>query len=450
MPKKQEDLKIEKRKLGTLKPAEYNPRVDLHPGDPEYEKIKRSIQTFGYVDPIIINADGTIIGGHQRYKVLRDLGYEEAQVVVLDLSKDDEKALNVALNKISGDWDPPKLKQLFLDLDLNNYDFTKTGFSTQEVQDLVIKLERNAEDDGFDADAEAKKVEAQPVSRRGDLWILGENRLLCGDSTDPEDVDRLMAGDRADLVVVDPPYNVDYQEKNEWLHDFAKSARQNNTIRNDSISDKDFTGFLLDFFGNASAAMKDGAAIYVFYAEQSVLPFREAFKESGLKFSETLIWEKDSFVIGRSDYQWRHEPIIYGWKEGAPHYFIDDRKQDTILQDPDTDLTEWEKEDLITYIRELEGCLQSSVIQEKRPYNSKLHPTMKPIPLIGRLIKNSSKPGELVADFFGGSGSTLIAAQQLGRTAYLMELEPKYCDIIVNRWEEYTGEQAQLVRAADE
>lgn len=228
------EMKMETRSLASLRPAEYNPRVQLQPADPEYQNIKRSIETFGYVDPIIINQDGTIIGGHQRYNVMKDLGYTEAQVVVVDLDKNNEKALNIALNKITGEWDEIKLKDLLIDLDLNDYDLTATGFSSKEVEDLVIRLDKDveAEDDDFDADADYESIE-EPVTQRGDIWILGDHRLMCGDSTDLGDVNTLMGGEEADLVITDPPYNVNYKD---------------GSIKNDNMDEGSFEDFLPNAF----------------------------------------------------------------------------------------------------------------------------------------------------------------------------------------------------------
>lgn len=295
------EMKMESRNLADLRPAEYNPRVQLQPADPEYQNIKRSIETFGYVDPIIINQDGTIIGGHQRYNVMRDLGYTEAQVVVVDLNKNDEKALNIALNKITGEWDEIKLKDLLLDLDLNDYDLTATGFSSKEVEDLVIRLDKDveAEDDDFDADADYESIE-EPATQRGDIWILGDHRLMCGDSTDLGDVNTLMGGEEADLVITDPPYNVNYKD---------------GSIKNDNMDEGSFEDFLQNAFLAMFESMRPGAAAYIFHADSEGLAFRRAFRDAGMKLAECLIWEKNSFVLGRQDYQWRPRtnPL---WMEG--------------------------------------------------------------------------------------------------------------------------------------
>lgn len=397
-------LNMEERPLSDLHPAEYNPRVALAPEDEEYKRIKRSIETYGYVDPIIINSDGTIIGGHQRYNVLLDLGYDTAHVVIVDLDKNAEKALNVALNKISGEWDDEKLCDLLQDLDLSGYDFSLTGFTRSELDGLQLKLGvgEAVEDEDFDVDKAVEECE-KPVTKRGDLWIMGGHRLLCGDARNVDDMARLMGGAKADLLLTDPPYNVDYVGK-------TKDALK---IDNDRMSNADFRAFLLEAFTAARQSMKAGAAFYIWHADSNGYDFRGACMDAGWKVRQCLIWEKDILVLGRRDYQWQHEPCLYGWNEGAGHAWYSDRKQTTILR-------------------------------FDKPTRSKEHPTMKPVPLFGYLVQNSSKPGDIVLDPFSGSGTTVIAAEQLDRTAYVMELNERYCDVIVKRWEEQTGEKAVL------
>ena len=397
-------LNMEERPLSDLHPAEYNPRVALAPEDEEYKRIKRSIETYGYVDPIIINSDGTIIGGHQRYNVLLDLGYDTAHVVIVDLDKNAEKALNVALNKISGEWDDEKLCDLLQDLDLSGYDFSLTGFTRSELDGLQLKLGvgEAVEDEDFDVDKAVEECE-KPVTKRGDLWIMGGHRLLCGDARNVDDMARLMGGAKADLLLTDPPYNVDYVGK-------TKDALK---IDNDRMSNADFRAFLLEAFTAARQSMKAGAAFYIWHADSNGYDFRGACMDAGWKVRQCLIWEKDILVLGRQDYQWQHEPCLYGWNEGAGHAWYSDRKQTTILR-------------------------------FDKPTRSKEHPTMKPVPLFGYLVQNSSKPGDIVLDPFSGSGTTVIAAEQLDRTAYVMELNERYCDVIVKRREEQTGEKAVL------
>lgn len=446
-------LRTEKRKLADLRAADYNPRKALTPDDAEYQKIKRSIEEFGYVDPIIINDDGTIIGGHQRTTVLMDLGYEEVDVVVVALNKQKEKALNIALNKITGEWDELKLKDLLLDLDLGDYDISLTGFEQNDLTELVDKLavEPEAVDDGFDEDEALAQI-SEPVTKLGDIWILGRHRLMCGDSTSQEDMAALMHGEMADLVVTDPPYNVNYGDKADMLDAYlpSKGHRNNSHIKNDNMDNVSFYQFLLATYQSAYEFMREGAAIYVFHAESTGHIFRQAFLDAGLKLAQCLIWEKNAFVLGRQDYQWRHEPCLYGWKEGAGHYFINDRTQDTVILEDDIDYNAMKKSELVAHLEELRKKYQNqtSVIYENKPTRNDIHPTMKPIALVGKFVTNSSKSGWNVLDLFGGSGSTLMSAEQLGRTAFIMELDEKFCDVIVKRWEDYTGQQA--VRIQDE
>ena len=439
-------MNFEKWKLSDIKAAEYNPRKRLQAGDPEYQKILNSIVQFGYVDPIIINRDGTIIGGHQRHTVLTDLGYDEVDVVVLDLDKQNEKALNIALNKISGEWDEVKLKDLLLDLDIADFDISLTGFDRKELEELTEKLAipEEASEDNFDSDGAYDEI-AEPVSKRGDVWILGRHRLMCGDSTSMEDMETLMNGEMMDLVITDPPYNVNYGDKAEYLDEYlGKGHRNQSHIKNDNMDNASFYQFLFSFYSVAYESMRPGAAIYVFHAETEGINFRRAFLDAGLKCSQCLIWEKNTFVLGRNDYHWRHEPVLYGWKEGAAHYFINDRTQDTVILDEEIDFESMKKPELVAYIQEMHRKYsnQTSVIFENKPMKNDIHPTMKPVELIGKFMVNSSKSGWNVADFFGGSGSTLMAAEQTNRNAFLMEMDEKFCDVIIRRWEEYTGQKA--------
>lgn len=394
-------MNIQKIKIESLKPAEYNPRKDLKPEDEEYQKIKKSITEFGYVAPVIVNSNMTVIGGHQRLKVLKELGYTEVECVVVDLDQEKEKALNIALNKISGDWDNDKLEELLAELKQTDIDMDITGFSFDEVDEILKDITGSKEDD-FDLDQALDEIE-EPISKRGDVWILGKNRLMCGDSTQKEDVMHLMNSQEADMLLTDPPYNVDYEGK-------TSEALK---IENDNMSETEFYNFLLDSFKNMFDSIKYGGSAYVFHADTEGLNFRNAFKSCGFKLAQCLVWVKNTFVMGRQDYQWRHEPILYGWKPGAGHYFVNNRKQSTVL--------EFDK-----------------------PSRNAEHPTMKPVDLLVYLIKNSSKENDLILDLFGGSGSTLIAAEQTQRRCYTMELDPKYCDVIIKRWENLTGEKAIL------
>lgn len=447
-------MRMEKRKLKELNPAAYNPRKPLKPGDPEYEKLAVSIEKHGYIDPIVINEDGTIIGGHQRRTVMLDLGYEEAEVVIVDIpDKDDEIAANIALNQIDGAWDNEKLIGLLIQLEGSGYDTMAAGFNSSDLSELFkgVDLGQEANDDGYDVEKAIEKAEqAPPVTQPGDVWQLGDHRLICGDALDFSDIGILMGGELADLVLTDPPYNVDYEAKDKALERSYKrnTTRQNNEIKNDRMNEDAFYEFLYKAFGNCYDAAREGAAVYVFHADSEGLTFRQAFDATGFKLSQVLIWEKNQFVIGRQDYHWRHEPILYGWKEGAAHYFIDDRGQDTVWIEDDVDYKKMSKADLVAYIDRIRAGLsaRTSVQFEKKPARSDMHPTMKPVALVGRLMLNSSRRGDAVLDPFAGSGTTLIAAEQLHRVAFLAEINPIFCDVIINRWETYTGKKAERVR----
>lgn len=380
-------MKFIKNKVADLIPADYNPRKDLQPGDPDYEKLKRSMKEFGYVDPIIWNQQtGHIVGGHQRLKILQDEGIKEAECVVVNLDEEKEKALNIALNKISGDWDKDKLALLMTDLQASDLDILLTGFDEDEISDLLA-TEDDTHDDNFDVDSELDKP---PFSKSGDLWHLGKHTLLCGDATKTESYQKLLGDHKVNLVLTDPPYNVDYQ---------SKAGK----IKNDHQDDDKFYQFLLAAFQNMNKVMANDASIYVFHADTEGLNFRRAFLDAGFYLSGCCIWKKQSLVLGRSPYQWQHEPVLYGWKQNGKHEWYTGRKESTI----------WEFD---------------------RPKQSKEHPTMKPIPLLAYPIMNSTMSNCTVLDPFGGSGSTLIACEQTNRICYMMELDPKYCDVIVNRY----------------
>jgi DNA modification methylase len=396
-------MQIEKIKVDKLNPAPYNPRKDLKPGDPEYEKLKNSILTFGYVEPVLWNKrTGNIIGGHQRFKILVELGKTEIDCVVVDIDAENEKALNIALNKVSGDWDKDKLMLLIADLQGVDFDVSLTGFDPAELDDLFKdSLKDNIKEDNFDVEEELKKP---AISKLGDLWLLGRHRLICGDSTKRETYESLMDGKLANLTVTDPPYNVNYE---------GTAGK----IKNDNMENDAFYNFLLTSFQGMESVMAKDASIYVFHADTEGLNFRKAFSDAGFYLSGTCIWKKQSLVLGRSPYQWQHEPVLFGWKKKGKHNWYSDRKQTTI----------WEFE---------------------KPKRNKDHPTMKPVALIAYPILNSSLTNCIVLDPFGGSGSTLIACEQTDRICHTIELDEKYTDVIVKRYIEQVGshEEVYLIR----
>lgn len=395
---------IEKIQTDRLVPADYNPRKDLKPGDPEYEKLKRSLQEFGYVEPVIWNKTTShVVGGHQRLKVLLDMGVTEVDCVVVEMDAEKEKALNVALNKISGDWDKDKLALLIADLQGADFDVSLTGFDPGEIDDLFKdSLKDGIKDDDFDVDAELEKP---AVTKLGDIWLLGRHRLVCGDSTKADTFTALMDGKLANLVVTDPPYNVNYE---------GTAGK----IKNDNMGSVAFYDFLLTAFTNTEAAMAQDASIYVFHADTEGLNFRKAFSDAGFQLSGCCIWKKPSLVLGRSPYQWQHEPVLFGWKKKGKHNWYADRKQTTI----------WEFE---------------------KPKKNADHPTMKPIALLAYPIINSSLTNCIVLDPFGGSGSTLIACEQSDRICFTIELDEKYCDVIVNRYLSQVGDNQNVFLIRD-
>ena len=389
--KKTAELKV--LPVSVLKPAEYNPRKKLKKGDKEYEKIRNSIEEFGFADPLVVNADMTIIGGHQRLTVAMDLGYTEVPCAVVDVDKVREKALNIALNKITGAWDEQMLADLLTDLKEADYDLDWTGFDAAEVDALFSNIyDKQVKEDAFDVEEELKR----PVfSQLGDLWIIGKHRVICGDSTGEEVYTRLMDGQQANLVLTDPPYNVDVEE----------TAGK---IMNDNMSDSDFYNFLLSSYRCMHANLADDGSIYVWHADTEGLNFRKAFKDAGFYLSGCCIWKKNSLVLGRSPYQWIHEPCLFGWKQKGKHQWYSDRKQTTV----------WEYD---------------------KPRSSKDHPTMKPINLMSYPIKNSTMTNGIVLDPFLGSGSTLIACCETDRICRGIELDPKFVDVIVKRFIEWNG-----------
>ena len=393
-------MEIVKMKLSELNPAEYNPRKALKPGDPAYEKLKASILSFGNVEPIVWNrSTGNVVGGHQRLRVLLDLGVTESEVSVVELSEVDERRLNIALNKITGEWDDEKLTSLLAELTAGGADVYPTGFDEQELSSMFADLTKaTAHDDGFDLTTALEKAS---FVKRGDVWTVGRHRLMCGDATSAEDVATLMGEKKANLILTDPPYGVSFKSSDGL------------TIQNDSIKGDDFYNFLLQSLTNMVAHLEPGGAAYVFHADTEGLNFRRAFIDAGLHLAGVCIWVKNSLVLGRSDYQWQHEPVLYGFLQNGKHRWYSDRKQTTI----------WNYD---------------------KPKRNENHPTSKPLDLLGYPIQNSSQENAIVLDTFGGSGSTLMACEQLGRICYTMELDEKYASVILRRYAEGAGDASGI------
>jgi site-specific DNA-methyltransferase (adenine-specific) len=384
-------MQIELRNINEIKPYEKNPRIN----DGAVEAVANSIREFGWQVPIVVDKDGIIICGHTRLLSAKHLGLEQVPVhVATDLSPEQVKAYRIADNKTGeiAEWDYDLLPIELAELQDMDFDLSLLGFDTSEL-DQILNSDDVVTAGQTDPD-EVPETPKIPVSKRGEIYQLGPHRLMCGDATSSVDVEALMDGEKVDLLLEDAPYNVNYE------------GGTGMTIQNDNMGDSEFRNFLTDAFKCAYDVMKPGASFYLFHSDTEGYNFRGACRDANLKIRECLVWVKDTLVLGRQPYHWRHEPILYGWKDGAAHSWYSDRKQTTVLE-------------------------------FDRPKKSDLHPTMKSVEMLIYLIKNSSQRNDLVADFFGGSGSTLIAAEQTGRKAYLMELDEKYCDVIRKRWAEF-------------
>lgn len=419
-------LKIEYMPAAELKPYESNAK--LHPAE-QVEQIKESIRQFGFLDPIAIWKDSTIIEGHGRLLAALDMGIDTVPVIRLDSLTDAQRRAYALVHNqltLSSGFDM-ELLQLELDKVSLDFDMSALGFDTSADKDPE--------------DVEEVPVPEEPetaTTKPGEIYQLGRHRLICGDSTDPETAAALVDGAAVDLLLTDPPYNVDVGSAER-----PRTNKNNKHIKNDNMSPADFICFLSSALHNASDHMRPGAAFYIWYAGLHHSEFDASVKNiMEFKLHEQLIWVKTHFVLGRnSDYQWRHECCLYGWKDGAPHFFTDSRAETTVIEDKP--LTGLKKHELIALVEKLRGETGSStVLYDEKPTAALLHPTVKPQGLLAKLIRNSSRKGELILDLFGGSGSTLIAAEQLNRRCYMAELDPHYCDVIIQRWETLTGQKA--------
>ncbi len=425
-----ENVKIEK-----LKPYENNARTH---SEEQVEKISRSIKEFGFINPVLIDSNFGIIAGHGRVLGAKKLGMEEVPCLfVEDLTDEQKRAYILADNKLALDagWDDEILRQEIKALADLDFDVSLTGFELEDFDFNQTDIE--FEEDDYDVEEKLPEI---PKAKYGDIYQLGNHRIMCGDSTSQNDIDKLLDGAVMDLCVTDPPYNVNYGSINE--SGYGKERDNGNKILNDNMDDESFYLFLNAFYTQMMRVLKPGGAYYIFHADTEGYNFRKALMDAGGQVKQNLIWVKNALVLGRQDYQWKHEPCLYGWKEGVGHYFINDRTQTTVFEDK-ADLDKLSKEELKDMIKEIiEDKTPTTIIHEDKPLKNDVHPTMKPIKLISRLVRNSSKPGENVIDFFGGSGSTLISCEHLGRNCYSIELDPKYVDVIIDRWETLTGKTA--------
>lgn len=376
------------------------PTAELKPYDKNAKKhdkkqianVAESIKQFGFVQPIVLDKDNNVIIGHCRLEAAKKLHIDEVPCVMADdLTDEQVKKLRILDNKLNeSEWDIDLIAEEIADLDFDGFD-------------VDWELPEDEETEIIEDEAPEVDEEAEPITKLGDIWQLGKHRLMCGDSTDKQCVEALMGGQKADLFITDPPYNVNYEGK----------TKDKLKIQNDKMSNDNFRQFLVDAFQCADDVMKAGAVFYIWHADSEGYNFRGACYDIGWKVRECLIWNKNQMVMGRQDYQWKHEPCLYGWKDGT-HLWAIDRKQTTVLN-------------------------------FDKPHRNGEHPTMKPVALFDYQIRNNTKSEDIVLDLFGGSGTTLIACEQNGRAGYCMELDPRYCDVIVKRWENLTGEKAALI-----
>jgi DNA modification methylase len=367
----------------------------------QVDKIAASIREFGFLNPIIVDGRNGIVAGHGRVLAAQKLGLSELPVIdASHLSEAQKRAYVIADNRLALDagWDNEMLKIELQDLEADGFDLSLTGFELDEIGDLLAEPITGLTDENA-----VPEVPAVPVTVEGDVWLLGRHRLMCGDSTNIDHLERLCDGQLVDMWLTDPPYNVAYEG----------GTKEKLTIKNDSMGNDAFRQFLRDAYSAADAVMKKGAVFYIWHADSEGYNFRGAAADIGWAIRQCLIWKKSSLVMGRQDYHWQHEPCLYGWKEGAAHLWATDRKQTTILE-------------------------------FSKPSRNAEHPTMKPVELFEYQMLNNTKGSDLVLDSFAGSGTTAIACEKHGRNARLMELDPKYCDVIVKRWQDFTGQQAAL------
>mgnify|MGYP001035536442 CR=1 FL=1 len=410
-------MKIKDISISCIHEYDNNPRNN----EKAVDAVAESINQFGFKVPIVIDKDCVIVAGHTRVKAAKQIGMTSVPCVIADdLTEEQLKAYRLADNKTAelAEWDFEKLHEELKAL--NAFDMDIFGFDT--LPDIMNEMNDSTEisiDDILDKE--------ETKTKRGDIWLLGQHRLICGDCTDKDIIAQLMDGAKADLLLTDPPYNV------------AIENSAGMTIQNDNMSDTAFYEFLFSAFSVANTAMKEGAGFYIWHGESEGLNFRKACNAVKWNLKQCIIWVKSQITIGRQDYQWKHEPCLYGWKGGGSHYFIKNRKQATVI-DEDIDVEFMTAEELRKVITDI--MEQSSILREEKPQKNSDHPTMKPIPLIKKQVKNSTRKNGIVLDIFGGSGTTLLACEELSRICYMVELDPKYCDVIIKRWETLTGEKA--------
>ena len=395
-------MEIHQVSIEVINPYEKNPRKN----DDAVNVVAKSLEEFGFQQPVVLDGNNVIVVGHTRFRAAKKIGLKTVPCIIAEGLTDEQiNAYRIMDNKSAeyASWHVGLLVQEMTSLLDADYDLDLTGFSNLELKDLGLDVDLGFVEEGYTDEDDVPDLPDEPVTKLGDVWQLGDHKLICGDSTDLTVLNRMFGPEKADLVLTDPPYNVAYVGK----------TKDQLTIQNDAMSDDEFRKFLSSAFIAADSNIKEGASFYIWHADLEGYNFRGACRDAKWQVRPCLIWNKSSIVMGRQDYHWRHEPCLYGWKSGAAHNWYADRKQQTVLD-------------------------------FRRPQKSELHPTMKPVDLLSYQVQNSTKAGDLVLDSFLGSGSTMIACEKTGRKCYGVELDPKYCDVIVKRWEMFTKKTAQL------
>lgn len=395
---------------------------------PKHQKdaLRAHLRRVGWVQRSIINTTtGHLVDGHLRTELAMEDGVEAIPVLYVELTEEEEKIALASLDSITilAETDQEMINTIVSQVDAGDAELAAF------LQSLTNIADPETEEDGKTGDDDSPEPEVQVRSQPGDIWILGDHRVMCGDGTSIEAAERLCDDGPIDMIWTDPPYNVDYE------------GGTGLKIENDNMDDARFRAFLRDLFTAACRVTREGGPIYVAHADSEGINFRAALQEGGFLLKQNLVWVKNSMVLGRQDYQWQHEPILYGWKPGAAHKWYGEFNKKTVIDD-NTDLRALDKSELLNECRRLRNALNTSIIREDKPARNGEHPTMKPVSLIIHMLKNSSQRGDRILDLCGGSGSTLIAAQKIGRAARLMELDPRYCDVIVKRWQQFTGQEA--------
>lgn len=439
VPEKTATLRVERLALADLKPHPRNPRKHPEPGSPGWESLKVSLG-HDYFDPLVVNVrNSMLVSGHLRHKVLNDSGFTHADVSIVDYDEPTHYARLIAANNLLGEWEDAILTSLARDLETAGLSAGLAGWTEKE---MAAQFEGPAvTDDTTDTIvlvSQAEEIQRQWAVKPGDLYAAGAHRVLCGDCTAPESWRTLLGDSLADIVWTDPPYNVDYDSIQRRRIEIKAAEGQRvhaapEAILNDHLSDAAYSKLLVDCFRTAHEFTRPGGTLYVAHADSHGLDTRAAVAAAGWHVAQCLIWVKNAFTLGRQDYQWQHEPVLYGWKLGAAHYWQGGFSQASVIDDEETNLAKATKPELVAIIQRLRNARDTTVIREPRGTGNALHPTVKPLPLVARQIWNSSQRGDTVLELFGGSGTTILAAEQTGRRAVATELDPKFCAVILER-----------------